>query len=47
MLNYMYVHILKRDHLLGPVTEILMTGPETLQFIFVDMTWVVLSATGK
>ena len=41
---------LKRDHLVGPVTEILMISQEmviTLQFIFVGTTWVVFSATGR
>ena len=42
--------ILKRDHLVRPVTEILMISQEmvvTLQFIFVGKTWVVFSATGS
>ena len=41
---------LKRDLLVGPVTEIILISQEavvTLQFIFVGTTWVVFSATGR
>ena len=42
--------ILKRDHPVRLVTEILLTGQEvvvTFQLIFVGTTWVVFSATRK